>query len=78
MTSPFQTDKNLFPFRIIFIGTNPMKDGIPNEPRRTCGKSFTFISTWTRMPALTVKEAAVVLRVPVSWVYDRTRKANRL
>jgi hypothetical protein len=28
MTFHLQTDKKLFRFHIIFIGTNPMKDGI--------------------------------------------------
>jgi hypothetical protein len=31
MTFHLQTDKKLFRFHIIFIGMNPMKDGIPRR-----------------------------------------------
>lgn len=35
-----------------------------------------FASAQERNELLTVKEVAELLRVPVSWVYDRTRKRS--
>jgi excisionase family DNA binding protein len=52
---------------------------MPSSPRTipvTSDKEGTQHHSFHNNDLLTVKEVAEILRVPVSWVYDRTRKRS--
>jgi Helix-turn-helix domain len=46
----------------------------PNQPTQAADGTATGGEDWDENQLLTVREVATLLRVPVSWVYDRVRR----